>query len=886
MYTEDKELAEQCGKLVQGTKDAAAWLTANSQTVGRDLEAHLAELRQAERLFRRCHVAAQRKMCAGVFGPSQAGKSYLISAMARNGDGDLWAMFGDEAHDFIKEINPAGGRESTGLVTRFTLGKPESLPPGFPVHIRLLSETDLVKIFANTYYADAEHKAIPDRDALLAALNKLEQKKQGAPTSSKINQNEMEDLQEYLKKGFFAKPRVQLLEQLYWERATPLAPYLAPHDRAELFGLIWDSLPQFNSLLKTLSDGLHALDDATEAFCPLCSLLPREQSIIDVATLDNLLNGQSDSFDVIANNGRKTTLQRAVVTALTAELSISMRDQPADYFKHTDLLDFPGYRSRLKTEDIAKEATKDEMLIGFFLRGKVAYLFERFCAEKELTSLLLCIGGGPQEVQDLPSVINDWVISTHGETPESRNGKKVSLLFILTKADTEFDEKAGTPDVSTRWEDRLDSSLLNFFGKQHEWPRKWDSQGPFNKMFLLRNPNFKFDKVLDYDANGNEVSIRNGKEEYVQKLEAAFINSPAAKAHFADQKEAWDALMRFNDGGISYIRDSLGPLCDPSLKREQIKTTLNERLARLTRRLLPYWKTDDKEEDRKQKAALGMSIGRVLFSMAQAQRFGQFLRLLMLRDQDLYDLYFQAQYQIAEELAAETQAAPTTDSSLGNRVSADDMFADLFGDVPPPEAQDNAEESAAPAARQPKDEAQAFCERIEQFWLKQLHQIAENPILQQYFAFPARELSQFVHELGVGMVRCGVREAIEEALRKASRYANMEKERIIWKQVSLSAGLINAYVDWLGFDPRSASEARRTVSVGGRQRTLFIPPAPLNGLPVLGEDPSTYDRNFYTDWTAALVTLISENVDFDGEQSFDPEQNAKLKEVLDTFTIA
>lgn len=48
---------------------------------------------------------------------------------------------------------PGGGKESTGLVTRFTL-TPSGAPTMFPVKLRLLSELDIVKILTNTYYAD------------------------------------------------------------------------------------------------------------------------------------------------------------------------------------------------------------------------------------------------------------------------------------------------------------------------------------------------------------------------------------------------------------------------------------------------------------------------------------------------------------------------------------------------------------------------------------------------------------------------------------------------------------------------------------------------------------------------------------------------------------
>lgn len=51
------------------------------------------DMRSAARSFRKLSRAASRKMCVGVFGPSQAGKSYLISALARDRKGELSADF-------------------------------------------------------------------------------------------------------------------------------------------------------------------------------------------------------------------------------------------------------------------------------------------------------------------------------------------------------------------------------------------------------------------------------------------------------------------------------------------------------------------------------------------------------------------------------------------------------------------------------------------------------------------------------------------------------------------------------------------------------------------------------------------------------------------------
>jgi hypothetical protein len=104
------------------------------------------------------------------------------------------------------------------------------------------------------------------------------------------------------------------------------------------------------------------------------------------------------------------TLPRSEVTALIAELRIVISEQPWDFFQHTDLLDFPGARSREQIKDLPAFLETGDALQSLFLRGKVAYLFERYCAEQELTSMLLCIGPSNQEVKTLPEMVYDWIV--------------------------------------------------------------------------------------------------------------------------------------------------------------------------------------------------------------------------------------------------------------------------------------------------------------------------------------------------------------------------------------------------------------------------------------------------------------------------------------------
>ena len=121
---QDKELARRCRELAETSRTAGAWLRDNADTVGSEGASLQKNMRTAARFYGKCEQAALRKMCVGVFGPSQSGKSYLISALASNAHEVLQADFCGKKFSFIEEINPDGGKESTGLVTRFTTTPP------------------------------------------------------------------------------------------------------------------------------------------------------------------------------------------------------------------------------------------------------------------------------------------------------------------------------------------------------------------------------------------------------------------------------------------------------------------------------------------------------------------------------------------------------------------------------------------------------------------------------------------------------------------------------------------------------------------------------------------------------------------------------------------
>lgn len=873
MQQQDTDLARLCRDLAKESRQAVAWLQDNCELVGNECAALQKDMRHAARFFHKCEQAARRKMCVGVFGPSQSGKSYLISALARDAKGSLLADFGGKSYDFITQINPEGGKESTGLVTRFTTTPPEGLSEGFPIRLRLLTETDVARVLANTYYADCEHKEAPQPEALTAALDALEVRAAQSPVSAgALSGDDLEDLRDYINKNFSSRPRVQMLQKGFWLRAVELAPRLGLEDRAQLLGLIWDNVPQFQSLYLQLCGALRDLGNPAEAGCPIEALIPRKTSIIDVALLHGLSEPATDMLTILGTEGRKASLPRAVVTALTAEITIHMREKPDDFFDHTDLLDFPGYRSRLKLENLNQELERPGTLENLFLRGKVAYLFERYCEEKELTSMLLCIGPGNQEVQDLPRAVYEWICSTHGENPAHRAGKAPALFFVLTKMDMEFEKKKGTPSVETRWTTRLQSSLLDFFGKQHDWPENWDGSHLFNNVFLLRNPNFRSEAIFSFDDD-KESGIRPEQTLYVEEVRQAFLQSPLVQRHVAEPEIVWQAAMTLNDGGVALLRERLRPLCNPELKRRQITVSLDEKREQVLTKLTPFYKSDDREELRRRQEQLSHTLVALLARLAEKQLFGEFLRALQVRDFDLYEICFRAG-QSPEQGAASVAPAPV----VGARVSADDILGDIFGD-----AQAVSAASAIQEEDRARDTAAIFANLALEHWIGRLRDLAGDAEARNYFGLPAKELDQFCHELITAAARCKLRQNLETELRRSSAYSNMARERLVWKQVSLAADAINAFVDWLGFDPRFKDQAARTVLFGGKSVSLFNPPPVITGEPHIAEEESPYDRLWYTDWLRALAYSVTANVDFDGRQTVNPEQNNRLRDILRAF---
>jgi hypothetical protein len=869
---EDAKLASAARAVAATASDAIAWLDENAPKLKEDRARLAREFRRGAARARKLAQAAERPMCVSVFGPSQAGKSYLISALARRGTNPLKVVFGTETKDFVEEINPAGSKEATGLVTRFTI-RPQPQLPGMPVAVRLLSATDIVKILGNSFMEDFNRDSIAPMPVEKRADLMGRLAARAAPTPQPgLSEDDVWDLQEYFAARFGGHPIFRELGADFWREAAMLAPRLTLSDRADLFGLLWNGLPAFTTTCKKLFEALGALGHADDAFLPVEALVPREASVIDVATLGGLAGGSPHPPVAVGTaTGARATLERPVITALIAELRLQVADKPWDFFDHTDLLDFPGARSREVLSDPESYTADPSKITLLFIRGKVAYLYQRYLAEQEITAMLLCLVSGNQEVRTLPAMVKEWIDETHGRTPADRANLATSFFLVLTKFDLMFETKKGmegTSDVA-RWSIPIETTLNTFLGLEFKWHEEWHPRKPFDNVFLLRNPNLPNKGLMDYDDDLREIGVRESEQPRVERLRDGFLVNPDIARHIADPSLKWNAAMTVGDGGISLLAERLAPVSNPALKRGQVAARLGELGQALAARLEPYFHTGDLEAELKKRRDASRNAGlRILQHTAPAQRFGAMLREWTIPPDHFADLFYRVQLKPPPD---DGIAAPIGAAVDGGGLASD--FLEGLGDAAPP---------PPPSNVQPRDMASMFAEAALDEFADRVQAFAESTEAESWFRLDKPSAATLAAELLLAVRRLDLRGRLGEKIRADLAFVKGVNERLM-RPAMLASDTLGGFVTYLGFG--AVPEDRRP-KAGRDQRPIFRARATDDDMPTLGPSPEAWDATFTLDWVTGFVRLTEDNVRGTEADAVDVAANAALGRMLSTLKSA
>ena len=150
----------------------------------------------------------------------------------------------------------------------------------------------------------------------------------------------------------------------------------------------WDNNIELNKLFELLNSNLLKLNyQESMLFLNHKSILRSHGGILDVTRVKEIFE-ENQSEQKVYLNDKKLSVNTNILSALISEITLFIPKEiqnHKEFIKNTDLLDFPGARSRLELKNITIEET-----LLMFLRGKISYLFKKYSSNLAINNLLFC----------------------------------------------------------------------------------------------------------------------------------------------------------------------------------------------------------------------------------------------------------------------------------------------------------------------------------------------------------------------------------------------------------------------------------------------------------------------------------------------------------------
>ena len=689
-----KDIVAKCQIVGRGISSALRWMEEFASEEKQ--RASLAKLKKLNREIKKLERATHLKPAVALFGPSQAGKSFMVGLLAKSSSDEVMYVADDatgKMYDFTDQINPPGGKESTGLVTRFTVERHVGQPADKPIMVKLFSQVDLVKIIAVGFHKNIIEPATCPREQLLGEVEKVLADLRGEMRETpypEIDEDQIMGIKEYLSMKLGDKYIIRTLDEMsFWERAAEILPYVSWDKRYELLQFIWGKHDFFNDLFILLSRGLSTLNFANMAYVGFDALVPREVSIIDVSRYSEIKESEEEwcrknartgvrtkSLEVSAG-GKLANIDRTILSALISELVLTLptnvlEDHSRDFLKNADILDFPGERSAdmFKERDFVVKGFEDQLKV--FLRGRVSYLFDYYSLNFGISSLCLVLGDGNHEVAQLPHLILEWIHGIHGESPEARARKESDtkmltgqdyanpLFVILSKFNTAFDKgnamkKEGYYSI---WNGRFDDNFSQAYTKQMTdvWTKKWTDKDSFKNVFILRNP--MFSKAYFKNRGGEthvwEEGLKDEFEVMMSYMRESFVTNENVRSLVDKPEACWDDMIQPNHSGIDYMMPYLTPVTDPRIKKKQIEDAVEQVRKIVLNELEQYYVGGNIEVELSKAKKNALQTNLLIGKMISEQRTGKFITALSCPDyvaRRVYQEFVNGQFAVQKEVS-------------------------------------------------------------------------------------------------------------------------------------------------------------------------------------------------------------------------------------------
>ncbi|MCX8956008.1 virulence factor SrfC family protein [Erwinia psidii] len=432
-----KQLSGQFGKklatLAKSISGATDWLESARENAPRlDMEAdrlHIRLMRQRNKVGYLTEAAA--KECAiGFFGLSQAGKSYLISALAASEKGRMEIALGGTTLDY-RQLNP---QQQTGTMVLRISGQQARIDNEWPVRLTLLSEGELVAIIADMYARrDDTPSFLLDEQQITERLKATAMYRQNQPTGG-ISDNQVVALWDRL--ATVKRCCDKALESHFWPQAVEMAPLLGVDDRARLFSLLWGEDRALSNLYRQLAHVLHHVSGAAVVLAPQSTLEDPALSVLSSHSLRHFNTATDRVIQVIPQQNNRSlkpvNLALSELTLLSREVLLPLYSAPREsLFEQVDLLDYPGFE-----EPAALPDNSQHTLALRFLTAKRPFLLTRTADHYDVSLLMVCSASSQRaDTRVVGRALENWVKKNQGENSQIRRQRKPGLIWALTPYD-------------------------------------------------------------------------------------------------------------------------------------------------------------------------------------------------------------------------------------------------------------------------------------------------------------------------------------------------------------------------------------------------------------------------------------------------------------------
>lgn len=602
-----------------------------------------------------------KKPVIAVYGASQVGKSYLIKNLLSEEGKPFYIENSGVYFDFLKEINPAGtGAESTGLVTRFTIDQ-DNLYPDYPIRVNLLAPKDILLVLLDSFFLDLKKiTAFPSKGELESHIKKLELE---VPD---CNQNHLTEYDILEIKDYFERHLSQhtilfegLYESRFFERIGRIVSHYSHEEWARVFDVLWNKEILLTELFVSLIKKLLALNFSRHGYVKFENVLRDKGAILDVKRLGELELETRDNLTLFkCVDGQEVEIPIPALTALISELVFSIPQnlvESKEFLNYNDLLDFPGARSRLALD---QRTVSQKNIDGMLLRGKVSYLFNKYSADFDINNLLFCTNDKQSDVNEIPSLLNNWIENNIGETPEEREqslqGSNIPPLFVIftffnnqmkfdTTNDYEYLESADKLNYKwhTRFERFFEQEIVT---KSRNWNAKWSlSNKLFKNFYLLRDFKYSNDSFVGFEKDGVEKDVNPERKNFLKVLRESFVNHSFVQNFIREPENVWDNVASRNLDGSKLIIEALVEVSTNRTKVNHNLQKLNAILTNVQSELGHYIHKDDVVALREQQMR-HVNQFQLSFNNALVKDLGLFNTLL-----DRMSLHSQKVYQLLND---------------------------------------------------------------------------------------------------------------------------------------------------------------------------------------------------------------------------------------------